>query len=181
MKRRSEPAPRADAPREGLDAPGPVATVLATVTKPEPASTGKPAAQKADAPDRIELRFRDASVPPQYHRSYAITLTPASIEKVVTSYGDVLAKQTAVLPQVVDDRLARALVAGDAGSGAVKDEGSTGGGRRSVRVMSGATAVLEASSERCGGSESGPLVRANGWIAEVERLAPAADGPQPAP
>ena len=38
--------------------------------------------------DTLIFKFRDASVPPPYHRSYTITLTQHSISKWVHSYGE---------------------------------------------------------------------------------------------
>ena len=36
--------------------------------------------------DRITYHFGDASVPPEYHRSYTITVAPDKIDMVVDSY-----------------------------------------------------------------------------------------------
>jgi hypothetical protein len=38
----------------------------------------------------IVYRFNDASVPPEYHRSYTLTADAESVNLVVDSYGDVL-------------------------------------------------------------------------------------------
>lgn len=47
---------------------------------------------------RVEVAFRDSSVPPEYHRSWRLTLDHDEIRGVVDSYGDVVAKQTATMP-----------------------------------------------------------------------------------
>ncbi|OIQ36541.1 MAG: hypothetical protein BM555_02500 [Crocinitomix sp. MedPE-SWsnd] len=46
-----------------------------------------------DKVEKIVYRFQDSSVPPQYHRSYEITISPTKINTVVDSYGDVLAQE----------------------------------------------------------------------------------------
>lgn len=51
--------------------------------------------------DQITFEFRDASVPPQYHRSYTIDVTSTQSHLVVDSYGEVLADTTEnVKPEV---------------------------------------------------------------------------------
>jgi len=42
---------------------------------------------------KIVYHFADASVPPQYHRSYTITVIPDCVEIVVNSYGEIFAKR----------------------------------------------------------------------------------------
>ena len=42
----------------------------------------------------IAYHFADASVPPDYHRSYSITVTAAAVRIVVDSYGEILADET---------------------------------------------------------------------------------------
>jgi hypothetical protein len=39
---------------------------------------------------KIVYNFHDSSVPPKYHRSYEIIMTPDSVGIVVDSYGDIL-------------------------------------------------------------------------------------------
>ncbi|MEO9533910.1 MAG: hypothetical protein ABJG68_02860 [Crocinitomicaceae bacterium] len=39
---------------------------------------------------KIVYNFHDSSVPPEYHRSYEITMTPTAVGIVVDSYGDIL-------------------------------------------------------------------------------------------
>ena len=42
---------------------------------------------------KIVYHFQDSSVPPPYHRSYDITITPNHIKTVVDSYGDIIAEE----------------------------------------------------------------------------------------
>lgn len=46
----------------------------------------------------VTLRFRDSSVPPEYHRSYVLTVSEGQVHVVVDSYGDVLHDVTKPLP-----------------------------------------------------------------------------------
>lgn len=43
----------------------------------------------------VVYEFHDASVPPEYHRSYTLTVTAETASLVVDSYGDVVAEDTA--------------------------------------------------------------------------------------
>jgi hypothetical protein len=47
----------------------------------------------------VEYRFTDSSVPPEYHRSYTLTVADGEARIVVDSYGDVLHDET----EAVDD------------------------------------------------------------------------------
>lgn len=44
--------------------------------------------------DRIEYSFSDSSVPPEFHRSFSLIVTPDSAAISIYSYGDVLLKDT---------------------------------------------------------------------------------------
>lgn len=48
---------------------------------------------------KLVYRFVDSSVPPQYHRSYTITVRQESIELTVDSYGEILAAYTLPLAE----------------------------------------------------------------------------------
>lgn len=53
---------------------------------------------------KIEYSFKDASVPPQYHRSYKITITGDRLHLIVDSYGDILVDRITNIPeQIIDD------------------------------------------------------------------------------
>ena len=56
---------------------------------------------------RIVYHFQDASVPPQYHRSYTITVTREHAHIIVDSYGDILAEESIDIAEQVIDDLAR--------------------------------------------------------------------------
>jgi hypothetical protein len=58
---------------------------------------------------KIVYHFQDASVPPQYHRSYTITVTRDHAHVIVDSYGDILADTSIDIAEQVIDDLARGI------------------------------------------------------------------------
>lgn len=58
-------------------------------SEPEPADP---------ATTEVLVEFRDSSVPPEFHRSWTLTLDQDRIHVVVDSYGDVIAEETAAMP-----------------------------------------------------------------------------------
>ena len=76
----------------------------------EPYSTPHP----NDVPGEISISYgyQDASVPPDYHRSYIITLTNENYRFVVDSYGHIIKDTTLVLPNQ-KERIEQALKAFD--------------------------------------------------------------------
>lgn len=75
--------------------------------------------------DQISFEFRDASVPPQYHRSYTIDVSKEESRVVVDSYGDVLAEQTEAITPETWGNLQKAA-AGLQKAGSFTAEGATG-------------------------------------------------------
>ncbi len=59
----------------------------------------------------LTYRFRDASVPPEYHRSYTINVTPKNIEFSVDVYGTILLKQVIAFKKVTYQSFITALLA----------------------------------------------------------------------
>jgi hypothetical protein len=159
----------------------------ATPTTPAtaPDNTAPAEATAAGAITEIVFAFQDASVPPPYHRSWEVTITPTSIRKVVDSYGDVLSDATATLTAAQFDEIVAALGAagltiGDAPPLAAAGGGCTGGTGHSLRITRG-DAVTSGSVEHCGGDHPGTL---RGDVdaftsALAAYLPPDADGPTP--
>ena len=56
-------------------------------------------------PIEIEYEFNDASVPPEYHRSYVINVTETEVHVTVDSYEDVLADEKYTLSNTTFDAL----------------------------------------------------------------------------
>ena len=60
--------------------------------------------------DEIEFHFSDSSVPPEYHRSYNILVSKDSIELIVTSYQDTLAKSTISISESDFEKIRKATI-----------------------------------------------------------------------
>ncbi len=77
----------------------------------------------------VKVAFRDSSVPPEYHRSWQLTLDQESIRLVVDSYGDVLSDETLPMPALEWERFTADLPAAVAelGEPAPGQEGCSGG------------------------------------------------------
>ena len=118
----------------------------------------------------LEYRFRDSSVPPEYHRSYTLTLTGsadgATGELVVDSYGDELHRvpvdvdgagwRTAV--DALDD-LALPISSGD--------DGCAGGTGREVEVSIDGERQIAADIEVCGDAGGDAADRLDAVIAPL--------------
>ncbi len=106
----------------------------------------------------IIYRFGDASVPPEYHRSYTITVTPTQVRRITDSYGDVLEDQVGAL----DEEQFLALVASLRASGlGVVDsgdsDGCTGGTTETLEIVMDDGERSEGSVSHCGREDSGTL------------------------
>ena len=133
---------------------------------------------RADGIDKLVLHFQDASVPPPYHRSYTITVTPSSIVKVVDSYGTIVSESKARFQAADFNLLVDGLLKLKIKSGAPAGDGCTGGTGRSIKLLAGSKLVLESSSSNCGGKSQGPFAAAEKWVGQVEAAAPNELGPR---
>lgn len=122
----------------------------------------------AEEPTRIEYRFTDSSVPPQYHRSWTLVATPDDAQITVDSYGDVLAEKSATMPPDVWDALIAHLPSASSADGPA--EGCTGGTSMSVLITSGESIVIERQGDNCGGVE--PMADVADWIQPARDLFP---------
>jgi len=115
----------------------------------------------------LVYRFNDASVPPEYHRSYTLTADSESAHLVVDSYGDVLHDVTE--PNDAD-RWQRVLDASEALSNDtdVTTEACAGGTSEELQVLDGQDqAVIDVFVDHCGSPEGADL---DGVVAEVLAL-----------
>lgn len=124
---------------------------------------------------RIEYRFGDSSVPPPYHRSYTISLTPDAIKVVVDSYGEVTAQQEKPVDQASFDLMVAALEKHGIGHRvAAKDElGCSGGTTESIAFWKGEEEAFSASVYHCGGDDFGELDGdSRGFAKDLKMLIP---------
>ena len=145
---------------------------------PSASAASEVAPPRADGIDKLVLHFQDASVPPPYHRSYTITVTPSSIVKVVDSYGTIVSESKARFQAADFNQLVDGLLKLKIKSGAPAGDGCTGGTGRSVKLLAGSKLVLESSSSNCGGKSQGPFAAAEKWVGQVEAAAPGELGPR---
>ena len=109
---------------------------------------------------RIEYRFEDSSVPPEYHRSYTITVTHQEATIVVDSYGDILAEERYAITEeqfleigksLVDNRIRYVHLRLDG------EDGCTGGTSETVAYSDGEGESFRAYAYHCGGHSGGLL------------------------
>lgn len=102
----------------------------------------------------LAYRFQDASVPPEYHRSYTLDLTGSADgahgELVVDSYGDEVVRVEVDVPADAWTRAVSDLEAFDAVT--TTDQGCAGGTGREVELTAGGETLIAADIEVCGGA-----------------------------
>ena len=127
---------------------------------------------------RLEYRFIDASVPPQYHRSFTISVTRSEVRRVTDSYGEILSDTAHPSTDEAFERALASYKAAQFSQGADSETPCTGGTSEVVRALSGDQTVFSASVSRCGGDRYGPLVGdIDGYRETLTALAPEDEGP----
>jgi hypothetical protein len=130
----------------------------------------------------VSFQYLDASVPPQYHRSYELSVTASRSRLVVDSYGEVLADEQVPTSPEVWEALGTTL-------GQVTDlpaeagpQGCTGGTVTSLTVLQGSDASVDVVLDECAGENADSAARVTEWIApalaqfpSIDQLAP--EGP----
>jgi hypothetical protein len=111
-----------------------------------------------DRVDRIEYRFTDSSVPPEYHRSYTISVTNGLIEIVVDSYGDVLNKTSFSSNAETFKKIKEGFKENDISAGKNKeDDGCSGGTTDKFSCFIGEKEVFNAWQYNCASENGGTL------------------------
>jgi hypothetical protein len=102
---------------------------------------------------KIVYHFKDASVPPQYHRSYTITVTRDQAHIVVDSYGDIVADATTDIPEQIMDDLVKFIEIYQIEKKNRKRDTMkcTGGTSKSLTVYSDDNILLDGTVYQCGG------------------------------
>lgn len=110
---------------------------------------------------RIEYRYGDSSVAPDYHRSYVITITDSTKTIAIDSYGDVLlTRQYSNTPsdfQAFKEELSKKGIK----KHKKKDSACSGGTSETLRLYKGDDLIFDAYVYHCSG-ESGTLFLPNG-------------------
>jgi len=128
----------------------------------------------SDAIREIVYRFGDASVPPEFHRSYEIRLTLDRVEVAVDSYGDVLATRSyQVSADQCEDIVLSLRQNVTLRAQLEEDDGCTGGTSETITVSDGEKTIFSGTVYHCGGKDSGTLGGDVARFAEdIKRLTP---------
>ena len=122
----------------------------------------------------ITYHFGDASVPPNYHRSYTITVTADSVKIVVDSYGDILAEEEYEITSKQFDDIQKSLEKSNIRNCTLgSDEGCTGGTSETISYVNDNNEIFSGSVYHCGGTDTGNLCGDIGSFADdVKNLVP---------
>ncbi|MDP2292541.1 MAG: hypothetical protein Q8M22_15225 [Actinomycetota bacterium] len=107
-----------------------------------------------DGDPQVIYEYHDASVAPEYHRSYTLTVWEGSARLVVHSYGDNIHDVTvpiddAMWQQTLDDALDYS------GTDSVENDGCTGGTADEITVLDGNDEeVVHVFMDHCGSGET---------------------------
>lgn len=117
--------------------------------------------------DKIEYRFNDSSVPPEYHRSYSLVVTPESADIYVDSYGKQLLNKT----YKIDSKQFGKVVEELRGLGIKKQKSKdvnpcSGGTTEVLRLYAGNTQLFDGFQDNCE-SRRGTMVVGKGSISDV--------------
>ena len=115
----------------------------------------------------ITYRFGDSSVPPEYHRSFEITVTIDKVLVVVDSYGDVLADESVELDSDVWEELQDTFESVQGLDVERGDIGCTGGTSRSLLVEDGNEELVDLDIDVCGGTNEDAADAVEEWIEPV--------------
>lgn len=117
----------------------------------------------------IEYHYGDSSVPPEYHRSFTLTIRRDEVHVVVDSYGDVLQDTTVPLPEPVWSELTGADSIGTIADLDVEggDDGCDGGTSRSLDVTDQGDAVVATELSVCGDLNGEAADRLDAYVQPV--------------
>lgn len=106
----------------------------------------------------ITYHFGDASVPPDFHRSYTITVTDEGVRIVVDSYGKILADKTYEITPKQFNAIKSSLASNKIKNCTLDEEdGCTGGTSERISYMDNKKNIFSGSIHHCGGKDTGNL------------------------
>jgi len=108
---------------------------------------------------KIDYHFQDASIPPQYHRSYTISASDGKIHIVVDSYGDIVNEASYDISEQQMNALVDALEKYHIEQKSFDPEKSKciGGTSKAIKVYSANTLIIDGIAYACGGKVDGSL------------------------
>lgn len=121
----------------------------------------------------ISFAYLDSSVPPQYHRSYELTVRSDESRIVVDSYGDVLAEERVTTDPAVWATLGATLDQVTGLRAQAAEEGCTGGTVTSLTVVEGDSVLVDLVLDECAGANAEAAEAITSWIAPArDQFAP---------
>jgi len=106
----------------------------------------------------ITYYFGDSSVPPEFHRSYSITVMNNIVSVVVDSYGDILADEEYEITNEQFNNIRNSLLRNDIRNCELgPDDDCAGGTSESVSYSDGEVELFSESVYHCGGEDTGNL------------------------
>lgn len=123
----------------------------------------------------VTYEFRDASVPPPFHRSFVLVFDRSQARIVVDSYGDVLADRTASVSREAWNQVAQGFPKVSGLVTAEPGDACTGGTGFSATVAADGTVRFALSGMACGESNSDAAERLAEWVRPVRSLFPPMD------
>ncbi len=107
---------------------------------------------------KITYHFGDASVPPEYHRSYVITVTAETVRIVVDSYGEILADKSYQISDKLLNEIKESFKQYKIRNCKWDEsEGCTGGTSEKISCSDENKEVFSGSVYHCGGENTGNL------------------------
>ena len=106
----------------------------------------------------VVYRFTDASVPPEHHRSYVITVKPGRVKVVVDSYGDILVDKVHKITNEQFENVLYSLDRNQIRNARLKeDKGCTGGTSETISFSDRENEIFSGTVYHCGGEDTGDL------------------------
>lgn len=134
------------------------ALVLAAVGGCQTSRNGGDDANVSDLIREITYAFRDAPIPPEYHRSYTITVTAETVSVVIDSYGDVLADEQYEITEAQFNDIRNSLEANAIRNCTLgEDEDCAGGNIEEISYSGEDAELFSGTVYHCGGVDSGDL------------------------
>ena len=147
----------------------------------EAASTDAASAEEQEAAQGlssnavITYAFQDSSVPPQYHRSFVLTVSSDESRIVVDSYGDVLADERVPTDPEVWRTLASGVGRVSSLTAVQSEPGCTGGTATVLEVIDGGQVLADLDLDACAGANAEAATAIDAWIAPARDQFPAMD------
>jgi hypothetical protein len=122
----------------------------------------------------ITYRFQDASVPPEYHRSYTITIDKDRLKITVDRYGDILAEKEyrieknqfeGLIASLKENKIKKAVLG--------VDDGCTGGTSEIISYSNLSEEIFSGTVYHCGGKDFGNLGgNVSGFVQDIKEIVP---------